>query len=287
MKKASIFSRIGLAALVFNFNAIQLSAYSLKEMLGEERFVPRTDWDNTGIAPDIKNMAKHTGDIVIAVLSHTVSGSSVLLEAAKRSIEGLSAEEVAKVREERVEQEKDVVRDIMKFHTDKDGRFKFSDIGGHGFITPCGFYMEGRAESMRGSHTLGSNDGSLGLYFVGCYDKDGCEKEGWAVNEVTPEMIETAAHVVAYYSLEYGLDIEKQLAHPELTKENQENIAFWPRSKLDLAKDRGDRFPHSPGNLIIERLPEILEKALVYKAEYLAAQVLLASEKELVSSEKL
>ncbi len=269
MKLKKSLTRLG-TTLILTAYASNLWANPLS--LLEGRLVPRAEWDNTGIAPNFADMSKHTAEVMMVVIGHTVTGSSVIAEAAKKSLQGLSVPELAKAHHDIIAAEKEIMQGILKAHSSRG----FADIGGHDFVSPSGLLYEGRLRDFKGAHTVGSNDRSIGFYFMGCFDEVGCRAEGYAVNKVTEEMVDTAARAIAYYSIEYGLDLEKQLASPELTKENKENVAIWPRSTLDVAERDKTGFPYSPGNLIIDKFPEILKRANAYKVDYVQAEAAAA-----------
>ncbi|MFK7824534.1 MAG: hypothetical protein AB8G05_10275 [Oligoflexales bacterium] len=100
-----------------------------------------------------------------------------------------------------------------------------------------------------GSHTGGLNMKNAGIAFIGCYDDKGCVEEGYQVTNVTDEMINSAANLIAYLSLNKGLSIS-----PE---------TVIPRSMYDLNEKGKTKFPYSPGNRMAEKVAEIVRLSLL------------------------
>lgn len=207
---------------------------SLDKILGDH-FVPREKWDSL---PDYENLEKE-GRIEseelkqIASLHHTVRGSMYAKEGRISEKDELQS-----------------IEDIQGLHMET---WNFADIGYHFMIGQSGKVYQGRGEKYVGAHTGGGNRKNTGLAFLGCYDEKGCVEEGYQVTSVTDEMIESAAKLVAYLSIKYDFEI------------NEDTVI--PRSTFDIQKKGTTKFKYSPGNLIQERLAELIERAKNYAVE--------------------
>jgi hypothetical protein len=63
------------------------------------------------------------------------------------------------------------VRGIQAYHMDTNG---WCDIGYHFLVSIDGRVWEGRTIDLLGAHVLGSNDGNIGISFIGCFQDTGC-----------------------------------------------------------------------------------------------------------------
>lgn len=196
-----------------------------------DRYIPRSDWGQIIRNYDeLLTSGKISADEAkeIATLHHTVTGS-MTAENGKISPDN----------------EYITVQEIEKLHIND---FSFADVGYHYMIGQSGKVYEGRPLKYTGSHTGGLNEKNAGIAFIGCYDDEGCVKEGYQVTEVTEEMISSAASLIAYLSLTEGMSIS-----PE---------TVIPRSLYDLKVKDKTKFPYSPGNRIIERVKDIVDLSL-------------------------
>lgn len=120
--------------------------------------------------------------------------------------------------------------------------YGWADIGYHFVVAPSGNIYEGRDLEYLGAHTLDKNKGNIGIAFMGCYDDVGCPKEGHPVTQVTEELLDSTARLLAYLSVEYQMsfDVGSVLGRSEWVTETS--------------------FPYSPGNKILEKRREILKR---------------------------
>ena len=206
-----------------------LETDNIRWFLGDN-YIPRSTW---GKIPVDYNKLLASGEISldevkeIASLHHTVTGSNY-------SIDGYI----------KPEDEYITVQDVEKLHIDERS---FHDVGYHYMIGQSGKVYEGRPVEYIGSHTKELNMKNAGIAFIGCYDDEGCIKEGYKVTDVSDEMIESAASLIAYLSVNKGLPIS-----PE---------TIIPRSTYDISKKGNTKFPYSPGNRIIEKVAEIVNRS--------------------------
>ena len=210
--------------------AESVKASSIQSFLGEN-YVPRSSWGKVAVNyMTLEQEGNLSLDELkeIASLHHTVTGS-------KYSSQGNI----------NLDDEFKTVEEVEKLHIDT---FKFADVGYHYMIGQSGKVYEGRPLQYTGSHTGGLNSKNAGIAFIGCYDDKGCPKEGYNVTDVTDEMIESAANLIAYLSVNQGLVIS-----PE---------TIIPRSLYDVNKKGQTKFPYSPGNRIIEVVEEIVKRSL-------------------------
>lgn len=227
---------------------------TLAEYLGKT-FVDRSEWKANAI--DYKSLVQE-GKISVdeakelVTLHHTVTGSQ---QAQGKRIPLAS--------------EPAVVKEIETMHTNPNGPWKFSDIGFPFLIGQSGKVYAGRPYEYTGAHsgglkqknadgtetTISFNKKNFGIAFIGCFDETGC---GDNLTEVTDEMIDSAAKVIAFYAHKDGFAINK--------------TTVLPRSTFDIQRRGGEtNFPYSPGNLIIARLDDLIERASTYKAELTAS----------------
>ena len=204
--------------------------FSLATVLGKN-FVARSEWStsvpNYEKLLEAKKIEKDKAKELVT-LHHTVTGHKALFNGV-----------IPKG------QEINLVRVIEHYHMNTN---KWSDLGYHGIIAPSGNFYEGRKLDIVGSHTKGLNRKNAGLAFLGCYDDEGCAKEGYKVTEVTDEMIDSATRFVAFLAFNEGFEITKE--------------SVMPRNLYEKSRNKGETgFPYSPGNRIIERLDEIINGA--------------------------
>lgn len=204
--------------------------FDLQAILGE-RFISSASWRGE-LTPDYAALIEsHDLELEeakeLVTLHHSVTGS-------KESVGGLLPKDL----------ERQAVSSIAETHITT---YKWADIGLHYVISQSGSVFEGRPLKAVGAHTGGLNRKNAGIAFLGCYDDQGCAAEGYPVSIVTDEMVDSAAAVVAFLAKTYDFAITKE--------------SVMPRSSLELARRGSTNFPYSPGNRIIERLDEILERA--------------------------
>lgn len=161
---------------------------------------------------------------------HTVTG-------AKIAIKGLIPQVM----------ESSIVEGIIHFHKET---LKFSDVGYHFLIGQSGRIYEGRPLPVQGAHTLGLNKENIGIAFIGCYDDKACTEGDLQVTEVTDQLVDSTARLLAFLSSNQGIPLGEQ--------------TIKARSLYELELKGATRFPASPGNKIIARMDEIIEKAKTY-----------------------
>ena len=173
------------------------------------------------------------------------------------------------------DKEVEIVREIETLHVDKLG---WADIGYHFMVGPSGKVYEGRPLPVLGAHTGGFNEGSIGIGFLGCYDSVGCPKEGYRVNQVTDAMIEAAAKLSAFMAYRFKFELSSESLIPRSTFDTQ----MFTEGK----KPTETRFPYSPGDLIIARQADLLEKAQLQYAGLEKMAEELAAAKQQAADEK-
>lgn len=122
--------------------------------------------------------------------------------------------------------DKVVARSIQEAHMNPPNRF--ADIGYHVMVGRNGTILEGRDLGAEPVCNQDHNSGAVCLAFLGCFDRS-C-----GPNEVTDNMIFAMGRIIG------------ELAH-------QLRIPYVGRHNIRGMSEIGNRYPASPGNLIMER----------------------------------
>jgi hypothetical protein len=213
------------------------SLSSPKDLLGD-RFIPRGDWGTEKNYEKLDVTYEDAKDLIS--IHHTVTGSGF------DKGEGIPADK-----------ERSIVESIESAHVSVA---RFSDIGFHFLIGPSGDVYEGRRLDIQGAHTFKLNGKNVGVALIGCYDEKICESEGYKVNALTEAMVDSTARLAAYVSIVENFVLSAS------------NLV--PRSVYEKEKLGFSRFPGSPGQQVVDRFDEILEKALSYRKKFLKSEEL-------------
>lgn len=215
---------------------LSINAFAKKltpeEALGT-KYTPRSSWSTER---NYKNLdVSYDGSKNLISLHHTVTGS--LLDKGNGIPE---------------DKELILLKSIERDHIQVK---KWADIGYHYIISPSGRIFECRRLDVQGAHTFKLNVKNVGLAFLGCYDQESCLAEGYKVNQVSEEMIDSAARLAAYVSMTENFILSAN------------NLV--PRSAYEREILGSSRIPGSPGNRIIDHIDSILAKAEAYREFFL------------------
>lgn len=97
----------------------------------------------------------------------------------------------------------DEARFIQDFHIHGRG---WNDIAYHFLVDPAGRIFEGRPEGTLGAHTLGNNEGNVGIVLLGTYHPP-------VNNRPTQAQLESVAALGRYLVARYGIDPDSLKGH--------------------------------------------------------------------------
>ncbi|MDR2703068.1 MAG: N-acetylmuramoyl-L-alanine amidase [Cellulomonadaceae bacterium] len=150
-----------------------------------------------------------------------------------------------------------LVRAIYTYHAKSNG---WGDIGYNFVVDKFGNIYEGRAggidKSSRGAHSVPTNELAFGVSFLGCYgDNSECPKSKYGVGEVTDEMMNAAASVIAWKFAIHQVPVNSTFK----TKGNKATN----KPVKEVAAIHGHRdadYTTCPGNKLYALLPKLRTK---------------------------
>lgn len=96
------------------------------------------------------------------------------------------------------------MRGIQRYHMDSRG---WCDVGYHFLVGQDGKVYEGRPLHLIGAHVGGHNTGNIGISFIGCFHRSGCNTSTYGPNRPNDASIRAAGRLVGELSRLYGITI--------------------------------------------------------------------------------
>jgi hypothetical protein len=134
----------------------------------------------------------------------------------------------------------ETVKNIQRAHMEING---WSDIGYHFLIGRDGQCFEGRELQWQGAHVDGDNKGNIGICFLGCF-----ESSEPSPVEPTSRMIDEAGELIAVLAERFNIELSLSTIKGHRQHKKAQTLC--------------------PGNRVMERLNDILSKAIASKTIY-------------------
>jgi N-acetylmuramoyl-L-alanine amidase len=149
-----------------------------------------------------------------------------------------------------------VVRGVQQAHLNNT----WSDIGYHFLVAPDGKVFEGRegGKNIVGAHATGYNENTCGVNLIGQFESG--EQARLGLNKPTEAAIKSTAKILAWLCYECGIELHSsgklEGAKPDAVIPSVSYHRFVGENSIKSGNGTA-----CPGNLLIEKIPEILKLA--------------------------